>query len=150
MAVLASPVSANTKLRVTSMMLPVGAIIVKRSSVSVARCQKDALDSRGGLQSTLAGVATLLLVSETSVFGVKEFAPVQLTEHVTEPPCDAGGAQIRILFSLVDTLIGYAAVFVTPPIAPQTPASITGVMLVAESAVERKRNTCVTTMLVRN
>jgi len=123
--------------RFTSMILPTGAVRTKRAFVPIA-FQKDAKDFAGGRECMLAGVATLLLVSETSLLLVLA-PPNHSTEQVANEPCDAGGVQIDTRLTLTVAPIALTVVLVTVPMLPAAHNNDVAVMPVAVPLVEVKR-----------
>lgn len=121
------------------MIVPTGAVSVN-SVLVPGCCQNEASDCLGGRQLTMAGVAVLLLLSETSRLEICEATdPIHSTEHVATEPCAGGGAHIRNLFTFTDWNMHATAVLPVLHTVPAAPSKDVGVIAVAVAEVLVKR-----------
>jgi hypothetical protein len=95
---------------------PVGATISNIGS-DVEATWNEGLEPAGGRPETWAGMAVDIEVSDNSLVN-PPVAEIHLTEQVATAPCDAGGVQMEIRWSLTADARVAMVVFVTVPMPP--------------------------------
>lgn len=119
------------------MIEPVGAVMVHSVEVELTGFQKLESDFAGAFVETCAGIAVLMVVSDTSFVLWEPSVPNHSTEQVAVEPWDAGGVQILMDLSLTEEDHGVKKAVAVVHIVPHAPDKDWGVMAVAVPTVER-------------